>query len=138
MFKVGSVFIPVTDLKKSKKWYQDLLGVKLIDEWDGGAGFYFPACPTQMGLVQVEKPQPSEFSIDKNKKNSYYNFLVADIDEAYSHFNRNGVRTSEIDEWDGMKFFDFIDPDGNPFSVVNEVEGSPFHREEVKRMQENK
>jgi glyoxylase I family protein len=137
MFKVGSVFIPVTDLKKSQKWYQDLLGVKLIDEWDGGAGFYFPDCPTQLGLVQVEKPQPSEFSITKNKKNSYYNFLVEDIDEAYSYFNRNGVKTSEIDEWDGMKFFDFIDPDGNPFSVVNEVEGSPFHREEVKKMQED-
>ncbi|OIU72026.1 VOC family protein [Rossellomorea aquimaris] len=137
MFKVGSVFIPVTDLKKSQKWYQDLLGVKLIDEWDGGAGFYFPDCPTQLGLVQVEKPQPSEFSITKNKKNSYYNFLVEDIDEAYSYFNRNGVKASEIDEWDGMKFFDFIDPDGNPFSVVNEVEGSPFHREEVKKMQED-
>lgn len=136
MFKVGSVFIPVTDLKKAKKWYEELLDVRLIDEWEGGAGFYFPTCQTQLGLVQVEKPQPSEFTIKGNKKNSYYNFLVDDIDKAYSHFNRNGVKTSEIEEFGGMKFFDFIDPDGNPFSVVDEVEGSPFHRDEVKKMQE--
>jgi glyoxylase I family protein len=136
MFKVGSVFVPVTDLQKSRKWYEEFLDVKLIDEWEGGAGFYFPSCPTQLGLIQVGKPQPSEFAIKGNKKNSYFNFLVDDIDEVHDRFNRNGVRTSEIDDFDGMRFFDFFDPDGNPFSVVNEVEGSPFHRDEVRKKQE--
>jgi len=35
-----------------------------------------------------------------------------------------------------MKFFDFFDLDGNPFSVVNEVAGSPFHSDNVREMQE--
>ncbi|MEM5590734.1 hypothetical protein AAHH67_01435 [Niallia circulans] len=35
-----------------------------------------------------------------------------------------------------MKFFDFFDLDGNPFSVVNEVSNSPFHSDNVRKMQE--
>ncbi|WP_257958344.1 VOC family protein [Bacillus sp. V3-13] len=33
MFKVGSIFIPVTDMEKSKKWYETNLGVIKADEW---------------------------------------------------------------------------------------------------------
>ncbi|MCA1053714.1 VOC family protein [Rossellomorea aquimaris] len=138
MFRVGSVFVPVTDLHKSKQWFEKHLHVRLIDEWDGGAGFYFPSSPTQLGLIEVETPQRSEFTIKGVKKNSYFNFLVSNIDEVYSEFNRNGVRTSDIEEFGGMRFFDFFDPDGNPFSIVNEVEGSPFHSEEIKKLQESR
>ncbi|MBM7619999.1 catechol 2,3-dioxygenase-like lactoylglutathione lyase family enzyme [Bacillus tianshenii] len=137
MFKVGGIFIPVTDLKQSTIWYETNLGVKKIDEWEEGAGFYFPNSPTQMALIQVESPQPTEFTIKGKNKNSYYNFLVDDIDAAYKHFHENGVVTSEIDDFGGMKFFDFFDRDGNSFSVVNEVIDSPYHRENVRKLQNN-
>ncbi|QFT87920.1 Glyoxalase-like domain protein [Bacillus sp. THAF10] len=137
MFKVGSIFIPVTDLKKSTKWYEANLGVKKIDEWEDGVGFYFPNCPTQMGLVKVETPQPLEFTVKGKMKNGYFNFLVDDIHAAYQHFQDNGVVTSEIEDFNGMQFFDFFDPDGNPFSVVNENMESPFHRENVKQLQKS-
>ncbi|MEM5590735.1 VOC family protein [Niallia circulans] len=56
MFKVGSIFIPVTDMKKSTDWYVKFLGVKIIDSWEDGAGFYLPAGTTQLALVKVESP----------------------------------------------------------------------------------
>lgn len=136
MFKVGSIFIPVTDIKKSTDWYVKFLGVKIIDSWEDGAGFYLPAGTTQLALVKVESPQPTEFIIKGDQKNSYFNFVVDNIEAAHQQFRNNGIVTTEIDDFGGMKFFDFFDLDGNPFSVVNEVSNSPFHSENVREMQE--
>lgn len=136
MFKVGSIFIPVTDIEKSTDWYVKFLGVKVIDSWGDGAGFYLPTGTTQLALVKVESPQPTEFIIKGDQKNSYFNFVVDDIETAHQHFKHNGIITTEIDVFGGMKFFDFFDLDGNPFSVVNEVDGSPYHSDNVRKMQE--
>ena len=137
MFKVGSIFIPVTDIEKSTEWYVKLLGAKVIDSWGDGVGFYLPTGSTQLALVKVESPQPTEFIIKGDKKNCYFNFIVDDIETAHQHFKNNGVVTTEIDEFGGMKFFDFFDLDGNPFSVVNEVDGSPYHSDNIRKMQES-
>lgn len=137
MFRVGSIFIPVTDLDKSIEWYEDNLGVTKIDSWDGGVGFYFPNDNTQLALIQVDEPQPSEFTVSPNSKNGYFNFLVDDIEEAYEKLNKSGVVTTEIEAFGGMKVFDFFDLDGNPFSVVNECKDSPYHREEVRKAQKS-
>lgn len=136
MFKVGSIFIPVTDMKKSTDWYVKFLGVKIIDSWEDGAGFYLPAGTTQLALVKVESPQPTEFIIKGDQKNSYFNFVVNDIESVHQHFRNNDIVTTEIDDFGGMKFFDFFDLDGNPFSVVDEVSDSPFHSDNVRKMQE--
>jgi glyoxylase I family protein len=135
LFKVGSVFIPVTDMEKSMKWYEKHLGVRKIDTWDGGAGFYFPNSDTQLGLVQVDSPQPTEFVINGKKKNVYFNFLVEDIEEVHKELKNSGVVTSVIEDFGGMKGFEFFDLDNNPFSVVDEVEDSPFHRDQVRKSQ---
>ncbi|NMO79985.1 VOC family protein [Niallia alba] len=136
MFKVGSIFIPVTDIKKSTDWYVKFLGAKIIDSWEDGAGFYLPAGTTQLALVKVESPQPTEFIIKGEQKNSYFNFVVDDIEAVHQQFRNNDIVTTEIDDFGGMKFFDFFDLDGNPFSVVDEVSDSPFHSDNVRKMQE--
>lgn len=135
MFKIGSIFIPVTNIKKSAEWYETCLGAKRIDSWEGGSGFYLPNGSTQLTLIKVETAQPTEFNIRGNQKNSYYNFVVDDIEAAHQHFKNNDVATTEIDHFSGMKCFDFFDLDGNPFSVVNEVESSPFHSDHVRHAQ---
>ncbi|KMJ57454.1 glyoxalase [Bacillus sp. LL01] len=137
MFKVGSIFIPVTNLQKSIEWYESNLGMTKIGEWDEGAGFYLPNSPTQIGLVQVESPQPTEFTIKGSNKNVYYNFIVEDIDATYRQLNDKGVITTEIEDFGGMKGFDFFDLDGNPFSVVTEDIQSSFHRDNVKKLQKS-
>ncbi|MGF2616444.1 VOC family protein [Rossellomorea vietnamensis] len=137
MFKVGSVFVPVTDLKKSSIWYEENLGVKKIEQWEDGAGFYFSTSSTQLGLVEVAAPQPTEFAINREKKNVYFNFVVDNIDDVYQHLQNKGVITTDIEDFGGMRGFDFYDLDGNTFSVVDEAEGSPFHSDNIKKMQDN-
>ena len=61
MFKIGSIFIPVTDIEKSTDSYEKNLGVKKIDSWEDGAGFYFPIGSTQLALVKVESQQPTVY-----------------------------------------------------------------------------
>ncbi|KPB04167.1 VOC family protein [Bacillus sp. CHD6a] len=136
MFRVGSIFIPVTNMEESTKWYEKFLDAKIIDSWGDGVGFYLPTGPTQLALVKVESPQPTEFRTKGDQKNGYFNFVVDDIERTHQHFKNNGIVTSEIDDFGGMKFFDFFDLDGNPFSVVNEVVGSPYHSDHVRKMQE--
>ncbi|MEK5184962.1 VOC family protein [Solibacillus sp. FSL W7-1324] len=136
MFKVGSIFIPVTDIERSTDWYVKFLGVKLIDSWREGAGFYLPNGTAQLALIKVESPQPTEFIIQEDRKNTYFNFIVDDIETAHQKLEQNGIVTTEIDDIGGMKFFDFFDLDGNPFSVVKEVDGSPYHSDNVRKMQE--
>lgn len=136
MFRVGSIFIPVTDLDNASDWYEKNLGVKKIDSWEDGVGFYFSESSTQLALVKVETTQPSEFVIKGKRKNVYYNFVVQNIEEAYQYLTQNGVSTTEIEDFGGMKGFDFFDLDGNPFSVVDEEPESPFHLEQIRKRQE--
>ncbi|QPC47888.1 VOC family protein [Mangrovibacillus cuniculi] len=138
MFRVGSIFIPVTNLEKAINWYETNLNIKLIDRWEGGAGFYLSTGPTQLALVQVKNQQATEFETILGQSNGYFNFLVEDIEAAYIHLTNAGVKATDIKDFGGMKFFDFFDLDGNPFCVVNEVEGSPYHTENIRRMQENR
>ena len=135
MFTVGSIFIPVTDVQQSTSWYENNLGVKKIDSWEEGAGFYFPGGSTQLALIKVDAKQPTEFVVQGRKKNVYFNFVVQDIEATHKHLAENGVVTTAIEDFGGMKGFDFFDPDGNPFSVVDEDESSPFHSDRIKERQ---
>ncbi|SFJ69279.1 Catechol 2,3-dioxygenase [Halobacillus dabanensis] len=136
MFQVGSVFVPVTDLEKARDWYKNHLGVKEIDTWEGGAGFFFPQGFVQFGLIEVTESQPTEFVIEKGNNNCYFNFVVEDIEAAHEKLNVGGVRTTAIESFGAMRCFDFFDPDNNTFSVVDEDPQSPYHKENVKKQQD--
>lgn len=117
MFKIGSVFIPVENLETSTQWYEKMLGLTKIDEWgegnERGVGFYFSNDLTQLALIQVDNKQATQFTITGNKRNVYFNFLADDIQKAYNHLKQNNVKVTQIEDFGGMKCFDFYDLDGN-------------------------
>lgn len=141
IFQVGTVFIPVTNFELSKKWYEEKLGAKKIDEWkngfEQGAGYYFSNGETQLSLIKVEKPQPTEFTIKGKRKNGYFNFVVEDIENIFNRLKSKGVHTTEIENYGDMQGFDFFDLDGNPFSIVSMDPHSPYHPNQVKKRQED-
>jgi len=129
MFKIGGIFIPVTNLKRSTIWYEENLGAIRVDEWqeegvDHGVDYIFPNDTKGFALIKVDKPQATEFSVKGNQKNSYYNFVVDNIYTAYNHLKENDVELTKIRDYGVMKGFDFFDPDDNPFSIVSEEEDS--------------
>ena len=133
--RAGSLFIPVRDLENSATWYEQHLGVKRIDGWEEGMGFYFPYGPTQLALIQTDAPPLTEFQVKEGRKNVYYNFLVSDIERLHSTFKQQGVTVGEIDNFGGMLCFDAMDPDGNVLSFVDEPETSPYHSARIKARQ---
>ncbi|KUP07637.1 glyoxalase [Bacillus coahuilensis p1.1.43] len=139
MFTVGSIFIPVNNLEESIEWYQKVLNIHLLDRWESeeekGAGFCFHKGDIQLGLIEVKSSDSTEFNIDDHQKNSYYNFKVGDIKAACHHLMNQDVKVTKIENFGGMKFFDFFDLHGHSFSVVEEVAGSPFHSDHIKRIQ---
>lgn len=137
MFKVGSIFIPVTNLERSAKWYEAHFHVKPIGQWDGGAGFYFPDSAVQLGLIKVESPQRSSFPNQFGDQNTYFNFIADDINRVHNQLTESGLNVNAIKDFGGMKYFDCEDPDGNTLSIIEEVKGSPFHSDHIEELQKN-
>ena len=134
--RAGSLFIPVRNLENSAQWYEKHLGVKHIDSWGEGMGFYFPKGPTQLALIQVQETPSTEFQISTRKTNTYFNFLVEDCYQLHEQFKNQEIRVTEIEDFAGMKCFDASDPDGNVLSFVDEPEDSPYHSTVILTQQE--
>ncbi|MFC4353901.1 VOC family protein [Chryseomicrobium palamuruense] len=133
--RAGSLFIPVRDLEKSAIWYEKHLGVKRIDSWGEGMGFYFPNGPTQLALIVVEETPTTEFSITHARKNVYYNFLTSDIEQLHKEFQNQKIHVSAIKNFGGMLCFDAVDPDGNVLSFVDEPEDSLYYSKQIEKRQ---
>ncbi|MCD5323448.1 MULTISPECIES: VOC family protein [Pontibacillus] len=139
MFQMHSAFIPVTNIERSKKWYDDHLGLIKVDEWesgtDHGVGFVFPRGNTGIALIEVTEPQSTVFTRKGNQPNVYFNFLSDDIEKDYQTLQDNHVTTTPIRHSEEVSTFDFEDPDGNLFSVVQEASHSPYHERHIKDLQ---
>ncbi|GGF23514.1 hypothetical protein GCM10010954_22900 [Halobacillus andaensis] len=139
MFQIHGVFVPVTDLERSKKWYEEHLGLIKADEWSKGAGYVFPSGSMTIALIKVENTEfTTEFTVEGSYKNVYFNLKTDDIEAAHRKLKANHVKTTDIEDLEFMKKFDFKDPDGNTISVVSEEPSSPFHKNQIKKLQEVK
>lgn len=116
--EIGSIFIPVKDLEKSIKWYEDVLDFKLTVNWGLGATLKIHNNTTVLGLIQVSEKQPVEFMNKENSKTSYYNFLTEDIQYSYKSLKQNNVKVYEIQDHGDFYLLNFEDPDGNILSMI--------------------
>ena len=125
--KIGSIFVPVSDLNHSAEWYESHLGLQRIGEWEGGIGYVLPDGSAQLALVRTKTHQGTEFLLDEKERHVFFNLLVPDARALHLKLSTRAVVTTPIKEENGMKYFDFFDMDGNTFSVVEENPDSPFH-----------
>ncbi|ARI78689.1 VOC family protein [Halobacillus mangrovi] len=114
--KVNLVFIPVSDIEKSKEWYSRMLGIE-----DGESHFdhLFVADMDGAGMILDTMPMWR----DENGKLPRLNapvvqFGTEDIDRSYQFMKENGVEL--VTEVQHNKFFVFKDPDGNMLMVCED------------------
>ena len=113
--RIDTVFVPVTDLRRSEEWYLKVFPFKVTFRSADGSyiGFSFKDHhPLQTGVCI--------YKTDKVERNGHpsFNFYAEDID-GYHHFlKEQNVKVSEIHEDDNTRFFEFYDPDGNELSAV--------------------
>ncbi|WP_349409690.1 VOC family protein [Pseudalkalibacillus sp. SCS-8] len=113
--RIDSVFVPVTDMERSEKWYKEVFPFEVVYRSSDGqyVGFRFAEkgeLKTALTIYKVEKlPERNHMA---------FNFYAEDVDAFHSYLTSNGYEASEIHAADGMRFFDFYDPDQNELGVV--------------------
>lgn len=119
LFKgMEGVFIPVKDPEKSAKWYEDILGCKLVYVENEAAVLKIgEQSETVICLVKTLKHQPMKFPDNHFGVGKYYNFIPDDIEETYALLVEKNVKVNQITREGSTKFFTFYDPDDNPLGV---------------------
>lgn len=113
--RIDTVFVPVSDVERSEKWYMEMFCFRVVYRSENGSyiGFRFDEeGPLQCGLTIYKS--------DKIPQSSHipFNFYTSDVDETHRFMKELQVEVSNIHGSDGMRFFDFKDPDGNLLGVV--------------------
>lgn len=114
--KINTIFVHVSDLEKSVKWYAELLG----QEYDLTAverPVYNIKIAEYTGLTLDAGP---EGIIKKQSPSTYpiFNFHTENIDDSYAYVKELGYDVeSEITQFDDFSFFTICDPDRNVIMI---------------------
>lgn len=123
LLSIHHAAIICSDYEKSKHFYVDLLGLKVIDEnyrearnsWkldlalpNGGQIelFSFPDAPKRPSYPEAQGLRHLAFSVDK-------------IEPIVEHLKSNNIEVEDVrvDEYSGNRFTFFADPDGLPLEL---------------------
>jgi len=99
--KIYHITFPVSDIKKTVNFYENILGLKKTGEWGNYAIF-------DVGGV--------EFAFGLNERFQMY-LIVDDVDVAYNTLKEKGVNflSEPKDQFWGGRTAEFADPSGNKF-----------------------
>jgi lactoylglutathione lyase len=119
-FGVG-IFVPVSDLERSTKWYEEMLGFEITHRDEPNAtvmmmnDYKIIFC-----LVLAFDLEYRRFPRNNYQVEQYFNFHTEDVDGAYRTLKEKGANIEEIESFDGgMRGFPLYDPDGNKYGVVH-------------------
>ena len=107
----------VTDFSRARKFYGDILGLKIA--WDMGDAvgwleFALPLRGAKLGLNLLTEGKVKHGS-------AKLTLDVTDIEKMKDYLTNKNVKTDEITDIPNMvSFFDIKDPDGNPIQIVSE------------------
>jgi predicted enzyme related to lactoylglutathione lyase len=107
--RIVTVFLEVTDMDRSIKWYSEVLGFKIrwYSKETGYAAINIGETP--LTIVRTNEVKPAT--------HIPFNFYSSDINKAYEELKKNGVDVEEIVDHGDVLTFDFKDPDGHLLSV---------------------
>lgn len=115
--EIGQIAVTVTDLVRSRDFYQNILGMRFL--FDAGSMVFFQCGKIRFAIGTLPDKTPTGGTI--------LYFRVADIQEAHALLAAKGVefiqkphmvaRMADYDLWLAA----FRDPDGNPIELMCEV-----------------
>jgi catechol 2,3-dioxygenase-like lactoylglutathione lyase family enzyme len=129
LIRIGTIYLPVTDVEVSSDWYINKLGAELSYKDQDKAILNF-ANQSVFLVKSTEKQSSNFFDINGNEHFSItfeVNGLTS-LEELHREFKEKGIRIGEIeDRGHAGKNFVFYDIDGNKFDVWSEL--SPIFKE---------
>lgn len=116
--KVNNVFIHVSNLEKSAKWYSDLLALP-FNKADVSSPVYNIPITAETGLTLDDHTFDPGFTLSPSE-HVLFNFFVKDIDEAYEFVKSKGITiVREMERIGDFAYFNFKDLDGNVLMICN-------------------
>ncbi|GAA0382668.1 VOC family protein [Caldalkalibacillus horti] len=126
--RINAVYLPVTQLEHSIKWYEDVLGFELEHVWENdrerGAFFKIYRGDAQLGLVQsmvTNNEFKSSKYINASLGTAAFNLYCVDAKYTYEQLKEKGAHLTTFREEEPTHCFVVIDPDDNYLGVVQEV-----------------
>ncbi|WP_394582323.1 VOC family protein [Cytobacillus firmus] len=129
LLRVGTTYIPVTNVELSSEWYVNKLGAELSYK-DGDKAILNLANQSIFLVKSKEEQSANFFDIYGNERFSLtfeVNGLSA-LEDLHGDFKQSGIKVGEIeDRGHSGRNFVFYDLDGNKFDVWSEL--SPSFKE---------
>ncbi|AZN41697.1 VOC family protein [Paenibacillus albus] len=109
--RICFTYIPVTDVRRSAVWYEEVLGFKPDLVWETHA-----ILQPDLQLLRTDAPVVQNMVDGKALPRTAY--FSDDINGYYKYLNERGVRTEEIiEEGECGWHFELEDPDGNRITI---------------------
>ena len=124
--ELGHVLLRVLDLERSKKFYSDVLGFRILEE-DPEHGGTFMALEGQshsIDLFQVQDAESAERQTPGVRGLGHIAFRVeteAGLKDAYATLREHGVGITRTIDHVSQKSIYFHDPDGNTLEIYYEL-----------------
>ena len=108
---VNHITFAVSDLKKSIKFYSEILGLKLVAQWDKGAYFMAGNMWIALNLDKNVTPEPNS-----DYTHVAFNVLSTEYSNLKNKLKEAGVKTFKDNTSEGDSFY-FLDPDGHKLEL---------------------
>ena len=114
---IGTVGIPVSDQDKALEFFTTTLGFEKRLDLRAGENFRWVTVAAAGAAVSVALVAGGAIGQDTGIR-----FMVPDAETEHSAMRKRGIEVGELLRWPGVPpMYEFKDPDGNRFEVVENV-----------------
>ena len=124
--KLTMVSVVVSDMKRSKEFYAEKLGLEVATDYRQNDDNWWITLTLPGGGTSITLARSSTTSNEPPKPGTMGFYLsTSDIAAAHKELNERGVKPSEVRDdlygpGSGVKFFQLKDPDGNQVTVAHD------------------
>ncbi|HEX7005462.1 MAG TPA: VOC family protein [Trueperaceae bacterium] len=116
--RVNTVFIPVSDMERSRAWYERVLGLEAVADWGEYLDMRFLAGSSEQATITLhrvdEVPPPGTDD---------FNLTSPQPERVRRELAEMGERVTEPKALGEFVYFELLDPDGNEISIIGRAAG---------------
>lgn len=123
--KVNMFSITVSNMKKSKAFYVDTLGLKVTKDYREDDDNWWVTMEFPGGGATMTLGKAAKYGADEPLKPGMVGlyFETSDIEAAHDELSKKGVKVGDVQDdlfgpGSGVKFFNIEDPDGNSINIL--------------------
>lgn len=119
---IGGIFFFSEDTEKTKKWYEENLGLKTT-QWGSSFEFRNANRPEEINYLQWSPFKQGSEYFSPSKKEFMINYRVQNIEALVEKLRANGVTiVDSIETYDYGKFVHIMDDEGNKLELWEPVD----------------